>query len=87
MIDVTFLLVIDMALSGSLQEMGLMDLLEKLRANLQHFESSPDFGDGEAVEEIRRHLEVRIREAEGLARMLEGEAVARQGRWFKTEAA
>lgn len=63
-----------------------MDLVEKLRANLQHFENSPDFGDAEAVEAIRRHLKVRIREAEGLARMLEGEA-ARRGRWLQKEAA
>lgn len=40
------------------------DLLCKLQAQLQHFESSPDFGDAEAVAVIRRHLLVRIREAE-----------------------
>lgn len=57
--------------------------LERLRANLQHFESSPDFGEREAVEAIRRHLAVRIREAEGLARMLEYEEAAR----LETEAA
>jgi len=44
-----------------------MNLLETLRANLEHFEKSPDFGDAEAVEAIRRHLQMRIREAEGLA--------------------
>ena len=41
-------------------------LLYRLRLQLQNFESSPDFGDGEAVAAIRRHLLVRIREAESL---------------------
>jgi hypothetical protein len=45
-----------------------MDQLTALRASLWHFEQSPDFGDTEAVEVIRRHLEVRIREAEGALR-------------------
>ena len=45
-----------------------MDQLAELRASLRHFEQSPDFGDMEAVEVIRRHLEVRIREAEGALR-------------------
>lgn len=58
-----------------------MDLLETLRANLEHFENSPDFGDAEAVEAIRRHLLVRIREAEGLVLMQRWE------RQLRTEAA
>jgi len=40
------------------------DLLCKLQAQLQHFDCSPDFGDAVAVEAIRQHLLVRIREAE-----------------------
>ena len=39
--------------------------LQALRAQLQHFNDSPDFGDAEAVEIIRQHLLLRIREAEG----------------------
>jgi hypothetical protein len=35
---------------------------------LEHFDCSPDFGEGEAVAAIRRHLLLRIREAEGLLR-------------------
>jgi len=64
-----------------------MDLLERLRANLWHFDNSPDFGDREAVEAIRRHLELRIREAEGRVRMLEDEGASRRGPWLQTEAA
>lgn len=45
-----------------------MDQLATLRASLRHFEQSPDFGDAEAVEVIRQHLKVRIREAEGALR-------------------
>jgi hypothetical protein len=41
------------------------DLLQSLRAQLQHFDQSPDFGDAEAVAAIRQHLVLRIREAEG----------------------
>lgn len=41
-----------------------IDRLQSLKAALQHFDHSPDFGDAEAVEAIRRHLMVRIREAE-----------------------
>lgn len=63
-----------------------MDLVEKLRANLQHFENCPDFGDADAVEAICRHLKVRIREAEGLERMLKREAAV-QDRYLETEAA
>jgi hypothetical protein len=44
------------------------DQLAALRASLEHFEQSPDFGDSESVEIIRRHLMVRIREAEGALR-------------------
>ena len=64
-----------------------MDLLRTLRANLEHFESSPDFGDREAVEAIRRHLKVRIREAEGRERLLVGNAQAQWQRGLETEAA
>ena len=42
--------------------------LNNLRAALNHFDLSPDFGDAEAVDAIRRHLQVRIREAEGALR-------------------
>lgn len=45
-----------------------MDQLATLRASLEHFEKSPDFGDSASVEVIRRHLKVRIREAEGALR-------------------
>jgi hypothetical protein len=45
-----------------------LDQLLQLRASLEHFEQAPDFGDSEAVEVIRRHLEIRIREAEGALR-------------------
>jgi hypothetical protein len=41
------------------------ELLSTLRAQLQHFDDSPDFGDAEAVAVIRRHLLLRIRETEG----------------------
>src|ERR1700733_12818626 len=40
----------------------------KLRAQLEHFDRSPDFGDAEAVAAIRRHLLLRIREAESSMR-------------------
>jgi hypothetical protein len=39
-------------------------LVQTLRAQLQHFDQSPDFGDAEAVAAIRKHLLLRIREAE-----------------------
>jgi predicted trehalose synthase len=42
--------------------------LASLHAALTHFELSPDFGDAEAVDAIRRHLQNRIREAEGALR-------------------
>jgi hypothetical protein len=42
------------------------ELLYRLRQQLEHFDCSPYFGDGEAVAAIRRHLLVRIREAESL---------------------
>ena len=45
-----------------------LDQLATLRASLEHFEKSPDFGDSESVEIIRHHLKVRIREAEGALR-------------------
>ena len=44
------------------------DLLKALRAQLQHFDHSPDFGDSEAVAVIRKHLLLRIRETEGALR-------------------
>ncbi len=44
------------------------DSLQALRAQLQHFDHSPDFGDAESVAVIRRHLMLRIREAEGAMR-------------------
>ena len=58
-----------------------MQRLEELRAQLQHFEQSPDFGDADAVDEIRQHLLLRMREAEGMLqtkeRLVEGEKAAR----------
>jgi hypothetical protein len=45
-----------------------MEQLLQLRASLAHFERSPDFGDAESVEVIRRHLMMRIHEAEGALR-------------------
>ena len=45
------------------------DRVEALRAQLSHFEQSPDFGDAEAVAVIRRHLLLRIREAESASRI------------------
>lgn len=58
-----------MGVSTSLHEMDLpLDQLKTLRAILEHFEQSPDFGDSENVEAIRQHLKVRIREAEGALR-------------------
>jgi hypothetical protein len=50
-----------------------MDVLEKLRSNLQHFNNTRDLGDAETVEAIRRHLSRRIRETEGWLRMIESE--------------
>jgi hypothetical protein len=44
------------------------DVLGTLRAQLEHFERSPDFGDADAVAVIRQHLLTRIREAEGAMR-------------------
>jgi hypothetical protein len=41
------------------------ELLHSLRQQLEHFDHSPDFGDAAAVEQIRRYLVIRIREAEG----------------------
>jgi hypothetical protein len=41
------------------------ELLFRLRAELQHFEESPDFGDADSVAVIRQHLLLRIREVEG----------------------
>jgi hypothetical protein len=64
-----------------------MDVLSTLRNNLEHFDNTPDFGDGETVEFIRRHLHMRIREAEGLARMQECEAMAERAAVLRREAA
>jgi hypothetical protein len=70
------------------RKMGpLMDVLSTLRNNLEHFENSPDFGDGETVDFICRHLHMRIREAEGLARIQECEAMAERTAVLRTEAA
>jgi hypothetical protein len=44
------------------------EMIRALKAQLHHFDHSPDFGDGEAVQAIRRHLLQRIREAEGALR-------------------
>ena len=44
------------------------DVLYKLRAQLEHFDCSPDFGDADAVAAIRQHLLLRIREAESSMR-------------------
>ena len=62
-----------------MKQMSPDKMLEALQANLRHFEDCPDVGDAEAVAYIRRQLEVRIREAEGLARILEVEALAQRG--------
>jgi hypothetical protein len=43
-------------------------LVQALRKQLQHFDESPDFGDAEAVAAIRKHLLLRIREAEHAAK-------------------
>ena len=48
-----------------------MQRLEVLNTYLRHFDQSPDFGDSEAVAEIRRHLLIRIREAESAMRCRE----------------
>ena len=45
-----------------------MEQLATLRASLEHFEQSPDFGDSESVAAIRLHLQLRIREAESALR-------------------
>jgi len=45
-----------------------MDRLLALRASLEHFEQSPDFGDSDSVAAIRRCLELRIRETEDALR-------------------
>jgi hypothetical protein len=42
--------------------------LQTLRANLEHFQLSPDVGDGLDVQVIKRFLELRIREAESILR-------------------
>lgn len=48
-----------------------MHRLETLRAYLHHFDNSPDFGDRETVAAIRKHLMMRIREAESAMRYSE----------------
>jgi hypothetical protein len=50
------------------------DRLQSLLATLQHFDHSPDFGDSEAVAAIRRHLMIRIREAESAMWCADSEA-------------
>ena len=52
--------------------------LRALRAQLHHFDHSPDFGDAEAVRVIRQHLLQRIREVEGAMRI---------GSWLQQERA
>jgi len=42
--------------------------LQMLRANLAHFQLSPDVGDGSDVEVIKQFLELRIRETESVLR-------------------
>ena len=41
------------------------EVIRELRAQLQHFDRSPDFGDGESVQVIRQLRVRRIHEAEG----------------------
>lgn len=48
-----------------------MQRLEVLNTYLRHFDQSPDFGDSEAVAEIRRLLHDRIRETESAMRCRE----------------
>jgi hypothetical protein len=52
--------------------------LQTLRANLQHFDNSPDFGDGTDVEVIKSFLALRIREVE---------SALRRSSWLGSEAA
>jgi hypothetical protein len=40
------------------------EMIYALRAQLRHFDESPDFGEGAAVQIIRLHLLDRIHEAE-----------------------
>ena len=66
------------------------DLLSKLRAQLEHFDCSPDFGDAETVAAIRRHLMLRIREAESSMRCrfpVSAETVSKTERMAQAEAA
>jgi hypothetical protein len=60
------------------------EALRALRAQLQHFDHCPDFGDAEAVAVIRKHLLQRIREAEGAVRH---EQPLRSNSWLGAEAA
>ena len=53
---------------SSHERVSAVEQLANLRAALNHFELSPDFGDAETVDAIRRHLKARIREAEGALR-------------------
>jgi hypothetical protein len=43
-------------------------ILHTLRASLDHFDSSPDFGDAADVRVIKSFLALRIREAESAMR-------------------
>ena len=52
-----------------MKRLSNQDRLGRLRAQLRHFEQSPDFGDKEAVDAIRQFLLLRIREAEGAMHM------------------
>ena len=65
-------------------------MIRALKAQLHHFDHSPDFGDGEAVQVIRQHLLLRIREAEGAVRCqvwLRSEAKAEREQFWHSEAA
>ena len=48
------------------------DTLEKLRADLRHFEQSADFGENPTVIEIKAHLLRRIGELESALRRTKG---------------
>jgi len=65
-------------------------MIRALKAQLHHFDHSPDFGDGESVEAIRRHLLLRIREAEGAMRCsiwLRSETETKREQFLHSEAA
>ena len=53
-------------------------VLQTLRASLEHFHRSPDFGDAADVEVIKSLLALRIRELE---------RALRRNQWLQSEAA